>query len=633
MTRFRSMSVRVFIVFLLVIGCFVFAGMKMYEIQITRHDELFRKAKEKYTTRKTEKMLRGVIRDYDGHLLVGNRFVTNIAFDAETVTDQEKRKAIAHFLSDHLPPSPSHSYLELFKRLNSGDLVELDRETGEYKRKYRRYIVLARDIDYELSEKIRQDAQGLRLKGLIFHRVNRRTYPKNEMLANILGYSNINGDETEPVTGLEKAYKGQMESEDFTVTFERTRDGRPIGYGNKEQSGDGRNGYDIYLTIREPLQGILEEELDKLYRDPEVKPNAAYAVMADPYTGDILAIAQRPTFNPNDRSTMRGEAYRIRVASDMFEPGSVMKPFVISMALDRKVISTTSRFSTGFRPWKYAGRLLGDTHYIGTVTPRQIIQNSSNIGTAMIAVEMGPQKLYETLKAFHFGDKTGLPLKPEYGGIVKPPEKWSKLSVSRICIGHEVMVTPLQLVRAYCILANGGYPVNLRLVDAIEDDENGKRKEPYQIGTTSVFRNPKTRDILVDMLKTVTKPGGTATPAAVPGFSTAGKTGTANKVENGHYSKEKYFVSFCGFIPADNPRFVLLVTTDEPHGKQKYGGSVSGPVFSKIAERTLQYLGVKPEMSLEDWKADWKACEKAHWADVQRREKERLSGLKKTQSQ
>jgi len=627
MIRQNFRSFRTLIVFLLIVSGFVFAGMKMYEIQITRHDELYRKAKEKYTTSKTEKKLRGVIRDVDGHLLVGNKFVTNIAFDAEVVQDPEKRKAIAHFLADELPKQPSHTYLELFKRLNSGDTVELDKETGEYKRKYKRYIVLARDIDYELAEQIKNKAVNLRLKGLIFHRVNRRTYPKNEMLANILGYSNINGDETEPVTGLEKAYKGKMKAEDVTITFERTLDGKVIGYGNQEQSGDGHNGFDVYLTIREPLQAILEEELDKLYKDQEIRPKAAYAIMADPYTGDILAIAQRPTFNPNDRKSMHGDAYRIRVASDMFEPGSVMKPFVVGMALDRKVITPDTLFHTGFGPWKYAGKFLRETHYIGTVTPKQIIQNSSNIGTAMIAIAMGAQGLYNTLKAFQFGTKTNLPLRPEYAGILRPVEKWSMLSVSRICIGHEVMVTPLQLVRAYCMLANGGYPVSLRLVDAIEDDY-GKHKEPYKNGRVSVFKDPKTRDILVDMMKTVTKPGGTATQAAVPGFNVAGKTGTANKVDHGQYSKEKYFASFCGFVPADNPRFVLMVTTDEPHGKSTYGGSVSGPVFSRIAVRALEFLGVKPEMSLEDWEADRKACVKAHWADVQRREKERLSGRK-----
>ena len=178
------------------------------------------------------------------------------------------------------------------------------------------------------------------------------------------------------------------------------------------------------------------------------------------------------------------------------------------------------------------------------------------------------------------------------------------------------------------MLANGGYPVQLRLIDSLENDD-GKKKLPYQISRKSVFINPNTHKTIVQMMKTVTKPGGTSAAAGVPGYEVAGKTGTANKIENGRYVKEKYFSSFCGFIPADKPEFVMIITCDEAKGEgsEVYGGAVAGPPFSRIAQQSLKFLGVPQDMTEEEWLADRKKCEKARWADVQRRERERLQKL------
>ncbi len=609
----------VFFIFLLV--CFAYAGTKLYEIQIKRHDELLRKAQDYYTASDQKKNNRGEIYDRNGHLLVGNHFVVAIAFDPSIIKGQDQRRAIASLLSRNLPQdNPAHSYSNIYKRTMLGDTV--DPETKEVK--YKKYILLVKDVEFNLANEIEKLAIGLRLRhGMMFDQVCRRTYPKGQMLANVLGFSNIDGNQMNPVAGLEKVLKTEMKAEDGTITYERTRDGRMIDIVKDDAGHDGSN---IYLTISEPLQAIVEEEVDKMYRETNAK--AAYAIMADPATGDILALVQRPTFDPNDRSTMVGAACRNQIAMDFFEPGSVIKPFIVGMALDRGFITTQTRIDTGFGPWKYAGRLLNDTHYIGTVRPWQIIQHSSNIGTAMIAVQMGANNVYNTLKQFGFGTKTNLPVQPESKGILREPKYWSKLSVSRVCIGHELAVTSLQLLRAYCMLANGGYPLELRLVDSIESTEQGKRKKPYRIGKQSVFRNPQTHKDLITMMKTVTRPGGTSSLAGVPGFEVAGKTGTANKIENGKYVKGKYYASFCGFVPADNPKFVMVITCDEPQGKDQYGGSVAGPVFSRIASRALLYMDVPPDMSKEAWENDRKEWERARWKDVQRRENERKSKLR-----
>lgn len=620
MTQYKAISLRMMLFFLLIIGCFYFAGKQMYQIQVVRHDELYAKAKEKYTARKTVARTRGEIFDYGGNLLVGNHNVMTIAYDPTVETNDERKKQTAFYLT----PYTGKSFFEILARLRTNERTVVDPQTGQTKKEPLRYIILAKDVDYNLGKSIKDTVDARHYKGVLFEERTRRSYPKNELLANTLGYNNVEQDESIPVTGLEKTFGLEMHAEKSTITYERTRDGRTISYGDTEIDSAGRNGNSIYLTIREPLQSIMEEELDKMYR--EFQPKAIYAVMADPKTGDILAIAQRPTFNPNDRATMTGgDSYRIRVASDMYEPGSVIKPFVVSMALDRGFITPDTVIDTGFGPWRFCGRTLSDTHYIGAVKPLQIIQNSSNIGTAMIAVKMGADQLYDSLKKFQFGERTGLPLKPEEKGWLRPVNKWSGLSVSRICIGHEMTVTPLQLVRAYCMLANGGYPIRLRLVDRILSDD-GQLKQPYFIDKKSVFRNPNTHKELVRMLKTVVQPGGTADQAAVPGFYVAGKTGTANKTENGHYTK-KYFATFCGFVPADNPRFVLLVTCDEPQGDKQYGGSVSGPVFSAIAARALKFLGVAPEKSLDEWEAERKALVQKKWADKRKIEEERIRRL------
>ena len=600
--------------FLLIIGCFIFAGMQMYHVQITRHDELLKKAQNQYRNTMTEQTTMGEIYDRDGNRLVSNRFVKTIIFDPSVVTSAKEREKIAKFLANVLPGA---DYNELLRKMN------IDITSG--KKQY--YVVLARDVDFEKAIEIERQVIGMHMRGLHFKRVNRRYYPKGRMLANILGISYISNEETTGVSGLEGSMKDELRGEDGKITYYRAADGTMIsGTLNKDISG--QSGKNVYLTISEPIQAILEEEIDRLYEETGSK--AVYIAMADPYTGDILAIAQRPTFDPNDRSTMKDRlASTNLISANPYEPGSVMKPFVVAMALDDGVITPGTIINTGFGDaWLYKGKYpLKDTHIVGNATPLQVIQHSSNVGTAKIAVMLGENRVHEILSTFGFGKKTGLPITPESSGRLNPVKRWDTLTITRICIGHAIMVTPLQLLRAYCMIANGGYPVQLRMIDAIEDEKNGKVTQPYNIGRESIFKNPATHRELVRMLKTVTKPGGTSSQAAVPGFEVAGKTGTANKLENGRYVSGKYFSSFCGFIPADNPRFVIVITCDEPMGDNRYGGATSGPAFSRIAKRTLDYLGVMPDMSQAEWEKMMADAKKQAHKDMIKRENDRRASL------
>lgn len=608
----RTVFFRILFFFLLVIACFIFAGRQMHRIQITRHDELLKKAQAQYSSTKTEQTVMGEIFDRNGNRLVSNKFVKVITFDPSIVPKAADREKIARYLSNELPDVDYH---ELLRRMN------IDITTG--KKQY--YAVLARDVEFETAIELEKKMRGLEVPGLTFKRVNRRYYPKGRMLANILGISNIENETTTGVSGLEGSMK-ELRGAAGKISYYQAADGSMIS-GTVNQDISGQSGKNVYLTVSEPIQAILEEEIDRLYTETGSK--AVYAAIADPYTGDVLAIVQRPTFDPNDRSTMKDPMARTNLISGSpYEPGSVMKPFVVAMALDDGAINRNTIIKTGFdRKWIYNKRALSDTHIVGNATPLQVIQHSSNIGTAMIAVMLGKERVHEILSSFGFGRKTGLPINPESSGRLNPVKKWDSLTITRVCIGHAIMVTPLQLLRAYCMLANGGYPVELRLIDAIGDPVNGIVKQPYKISKKSVYKNPETHREVVRMMKTVTKPGGTSEKSAVPGFEVAGKTGTANKIEKGRYVTGKYFSSFCGFIPADNPKFVIVITCDEPMGDQRFGGSTSGPAFARIAKRTLDFMDVSPDMTMEEWEKMMSDARKQKRLDMQKRESDRRRAL------
>lgn len=604
------MSWRIYLVLLLLTGGFVYIGFKMYEVQIQRHDELYEKAKSRYTKKEKTKGTRGEIYDRDGNLLVCNIPVRNLAADPQVVGESDECRRLAKFLAPKLKQDENF----LYRRLMFKEFETTDAE-GNKVRKPCRYVMLQRELELEFSEKLKNDMKKEGFRGLLFEDTYRRSYPKGTMLANILGVTSMRKDKFVPLMGLELSMNQKMKSGESFMKYERSLDGKRIPYGNMEGTPV-KDGYDVYLTIREPIQAIMEEEMDKLI--DRVKPKAAYAIMIDPYTGDIMAVCQRPSYNPNDRTILRDnpQAARNRIAEDCFEPGSVMKSFVIAMAMDWNIVTPNTIIDCENGVWYYAKKRLGDSHKVGVVPVSEVIKQSSNIGTAKISLMMGKNRLAEVLQLFGFGQRTGVPFHPETKGQVRHVSKWDSLSITRFCIGQGINVSVLQLARAYCMLANGGYPIKLRLVDRI--DRNGiTEKYPYVRGEC-VFRKADTHQKIKNMLISVTHPDGTAKLAQIPGYNVAGKTGTSEKFINGQYRKQ-YFASFCGFVPANRPRFVLLVTVDEPSIGGHYGGSIAAPTFRTIAQRTLQYLREPYEVPLEQWHAEMKRLRKI---DYQRRLKE-----------
>ncbi|MBR4254902.1 MAG: penicillin-binding protein 2 [Lentisphaeria bacterium] len=611
MTLFRSMAIRMALVYILLICGFGYVARTLYTVQIARHGELFEKAQNTYTTRIETHGTRGEIFDFDGSLLVGNLPTMDIIGDPANIfilnkKDEEKTETecrmIADFFEKHCGNINSD---EVFRRLKRRSITSTD-TNGEKKEQDCHYAVIATGIEYETAKMLKEKVKELSFHGISFTSSYRRKYPKNTMLANILGLTNVSYDTFVPIQGIERSFNDAMTATSGSMVYERARNGRHVTFANS-RSEPTLDGYDIFLTIREPLQAIVEEELDLMCE--RVKPHAAWAVLVDPSTGDVLAAAQRPTFNPNDRTTMTPESSANRLSELALEPGSIMKPFVISYALDKGFVTPGSVVDCEQGVWKYAGRLLHDTHNVGKVPVTEVIKQSSNIGTAKVSVMMGAKNLDTALRSFGFGQKTGIQLKPETSGIFRPLEKWDSLSVSRFCIGQGIAVSPLQLARAYCMIANGGYKVNLRIVDRIERGDD-VRVMPVIKERKSIFANPTTKKMITDMMIGVTEAGGTCTEAAIEGFHVAGKTGTAQKVINGQYSN-RYYASFVGFVPAEDPKFVLLVTCDDPTVGSRYGGSASGPTFKAIAERTLKYMHVQPQLSREEWLAERSAAQKA----------------------
>jgi len=558
---------RILCVYVAVAVAFSILLSHFYTLQIVRHDELLTKARRTYTSHRKVLGQRGQILDRNGYLLAGNRPCRDIY--AEPREFAKNVPGVANILARELG-MPHRILLTRFQRALASGKVE---------------VPVKRGVDIQEADHLR----SYRIHGLRFVDGYRRSYPKGPLLATVLGFVNAEGT---GVAGIEKEFDARLSPTDGEIISERDRRGRSLRMNALRQRPP-RNGADLYLTIEEPIQQIVEDEMDALME--EFHPRAAFAVMANPKTGEILAMVQKPGFDPNriDRSELPYTQNRILLTG--VEPGSVMKAMAVAGALDFGVVTLDTAFDCENGCWYYLRRPLRDSgHHYGVLTVREIIQKSSNIGAAKIALAMGPARLYQVLRRFGFGRPTGIGISGESAGIFRPLPQWDGLSVTRFPIGQGILVTPLQLVQAYSALANDGVSMRLHLVQRIKDPNTGL-SETCKPGPVGRAVRPAAAHSTIEALKLVTREGGTAPNAAVEGFEVAGKTGTAQKVVDGKYSHSRYVASFIGFVPADDPAFVLLVMADEPRRGGHYGGTVAAPTFSRIAERTLRYLDIAPE--------------------------------------
>jgi cell division protein FtsI/penicillin-binding protein 2 len=584
------MQTRHYLVRLTCVGAFLLAGyvalaLHMYALQVKRHTELYSKAKRKYITSRKEQGQRGRIFDVNGTLLAGNLACRDILAEPRRFTCS--RGEIIATLSQELDVEPAVLARRFARALNDKDCVEVVVKTG---------------VDIRVAERI----DGYHYRGIRSVDTYCRSYPKGSLMANLVGF--LDSDE-QGVSGIEALMDEFLQPTSGKAVYERDRKGNRLQRGLLREER-ARNGADVYVTIQEPIQQIVEEELAAMA--DKFRPRTAYAVMADPKTGAILAMAQTPTFDPNDRAIMSDpDCWQNRILTEGFEPGSVMKCVSVAGAFDYGTVTLDTMFDCEKGYWVYCRRPLRDSgHRYEWLTVRQIVQKSSNIGTAKIALEMGEARLFQVLTRFGFGKPTGLGFRPpgrqpvlfrqEACGIFRPLHRWDGLSVTRFPIGQGILVTPLQLVQSYCALANGGVMMQLFVVDRVATGDRTlfTRPEPRERCT-----RPEAVEQVIEAMKLVTQEGGTAPKAAVEGYEVAGKTGTAQKWVSppngggGYYSHSKYTASFIGFVPADDPAFVLLVVADEPSRGGHYGGTIAAPAFSRIAEKTLRYMQIAPTKS------------------------------------
>lgn len=582
LTNNDAVKTRIYLVVIFLTGVFIYVALKLYNVQITRHEELYKEAQAQYTAKRTKTGKRGEIRDIDGNLLIGNIPVTRIIADPCNVESKIDAQRLATLLSWDFGLNYGECYKDLLnktrmKKISDGREVEVKR----------RYTLLVREVEFQEAEKFRKKLELNNIPGVTFEHSYKRYYPKKQLLANVLGFIGWRG--------IEPFSAGTTQPETVREVYEVDRSGLKLHYGSGHQE-TARDGEHIYLTVSEPIQSIVEEELDKVME--KWKPKSAYVVMADPRTGNIMAIAQRPTFNPNQRVEMDDDSWRLKAIEDSFEPGSVMKPMVVAGALDSGVVTPQTTFDCENGLWIYRNRSMRDTHPAQMVSVADIIKHSSNIGTAKIGLALGEKRLDHILRSFGIGQRTGIPIKPETRGQYSSLKRWDGLSITRFPIGYGVAVSPVQMLRAYCALADGGNLRRLRLIDRVEDSATGNVAKALFEPPIQIYRNPAVANQIVSLMVRVTEEGGTATRAAIEGYDVAGKTGTSRKwlAAEKKYAYNKSFATFAGFVPAHDPAFALVIVVDEPVGSI-YGGTVAAPAFREIATRTLKFLDVKPKMA------------------------------------
>lgn len=443
----------------------------------------------------------------------------------------------------------------------------------------KRFVWIKRKLDDEIAKKIKE----LNIQGVGFVTEHVRYYPKGPIASHVLGFVNI---DEEGIEGLERHYNNYLKAQKTSKVVLRDAKGKKLSDGVYSEI----RGNDVFVTLDEGLQHIVEKHLDEAMK--KWQASSATVIMMDPFTGEILALANRPTYNPNDLKTVKNvSSIRNRSITDLYEPGSTFKIVTASGALEENIIKTSTKIDCAPGFIEVGGKRIKDVHKYGVLSFEEIIQKSSNVGTIKVAMMLGREKLYEYIRRFGIGQKTGIDLPGEISGHVKPVSKWSGTSIGAIPIGQEVAVTALQMLRAYSAIANGGYLVKPFVVSEIRSpDGNILYKAVIQ---RDRILSEKTAYTMREILKKVTQEGGTATTAKVEGNNVAGKTGTAQKYDPKirKYSKDKYVSSFVGFIPAENPRIALIVVIHDPKGAH-YGGVVAGPVFKAISDEALAYLNV-----------------------------------------
>lgn len=555
-----------------------------YRIEVEDGDAWYELAERQRQRRLHITPKRGTIYDRNGAPLAESVEVPSISVDAVEML---------RGIDEQYIPMRIQQYAERIAEALSLPVEEV----AEKLSRRRRFAWLKRRVSEQEVENVRalmDRTQRYPLRGLMIEGEGRRFYPNRELAGPLLGFVGSDGEGKE---GIELSLEHELRGNAAEVRGLRDRSGRLI-FSEGIADEQALAGHNVYLTIDKGIQFTAERELQAAMKTYEALGGSI--VVVDPETGEILAMASVPGFNPNDYSMSDPASRRNRCVVDRFEPGSTMKVFTIASALAAKSVSPSATIYCEEGRMAIDNVVIHDTHIHKWLTLPQILAQSSNIGTAKIALGLGEQRLYEGFRRFGFGDLTGVPLPGESVGVLRPRGRpWVQVETAAASFGQGISVTTLQLAMATAAVANRGRLLEPILVKRITDSS----------GVTLSEASPRVRrdaipahvaKLMSEMLVAVTEGNGTGTEAAIPGFRVAGKTATAQKVDpaTGRYTDTHYVASFVGFVPAERPRLAIAVVLDEPMGGTYAGGSVAAPVFRRVGEMALRYLGVTPRGSV-----------------------------------
>ena len=609
--------IRCAIILAALVGAFVALGAKLFYIQIARHDFFLREALALHERDTTLYPARGRILDRNRKCLAMSEPTRIVCLNPEIIADSKKTKdpdalvaTLAAILGKPQEEIADRAFLENRREeWLQREVTEDVLEQIEHLRRDRSFFEDVFDGGSPPTE------SAYRYTGIILkHRV-RRVYPNGTRLAHVLGHVRNESDteqergapvldDRHPVAGIELAAHKWLK-------------GR-AGWGVKHMDGRRReilrgatpgepaeDGLDVILTIDLNIQSFVEEAIAQAAEN--VPCDSITALVLRPHTGEVLAWANWPTFDPNSLSKETVEHTADAAVEEMFEPGSTFKPFTAALALHHRTVTLETEFDCEHGRWRTpVGRVLHDAHAYDTLDVFSIIVKSSNIGIAKIAETLGDarggrldeqlakERLDAGLRAFGFGRRTGIPLPIESPGLLRPISQWSGYSMTSLPMGHEIGVTPLQLALAFCTVANGGTLMEPRLIAALMDNQGNLVKTFPPKAVRRVISERAARDVTRAMQAVVSKEG-TARRADIPGFSQAGKTGTSQKVIDGQYSDTLFDSTFIGFAPVGEPAVVILVTMRGTVKPNHFAGTVTAPVFAEIGREVLQYLEVPPD--------------------------------------
>lgn len=546
-----------FVVAVLALG-FLGLAAKAAHVQVFDNDFFLRQGEVRYARTLTLPANRGKIVDRNGQILASSIPAASIwgipeDFDADSDDGKKNLTELSRLLGI--------SYEDLYKRLGDEE---------------RSFVWIKRQVDWDIGQQI----AALKMKGIHQTREYKRQYPEGTAVAHIVGFTNV---EDQGQEGIELAYDDQLAGQPGSRRVIRNRLGQVVeGVGDVIEPVDGK---DIQLSIDSKIQYFAYQKLEEQIIAQKAK--AGSVVVLDARSGEVLALANYPSFDPSDRRRLTGEQLRNRALTDVFEPGSVMKPFTVSMALEAGLVTPQTVINTNPGFIMVTGARLSDIKNYGVLTVEGIIQKSSNVGATKLALQMQPRYMWEVYSALGFGERPQIDFPGAVSGRLRPYKSWRPVEQATMSYGYGISASLLQMARSYTVFANHGELLPVTLM---------RRTSPPS--GVQIF-SEKTANAVRHMLFLATQPGGGGVRAQTEGYSVGGKSGTARKQIGSSYISQKYRSWFIGMAPIDNPRIIVAVMVDEPGAGVYYGGAISAPVFSQVVQQTLRMLNVQPDLAVK----------------------------------